>query len=174
MSERIKYNFTSGKIELEILSKKIPWILSFILLSLFIIAFSIPFITIFLFADQITFRFLLTIIVCALVARYFLKQFLWNNFGREKYYISKNDLSFYNDFKWFKQNNLQMEFSNLEIKIDTDDLEEDTTSDDISNQKNLNGNLLFVLDDRQLRSSFQMPVNELISLSKKILTDLEK
>lgn len=173
MNDRINYSYKDGKIEIEFKVKEVPKLFTIVLFALSLISFSIPIITVILFHDKITFRFLLTVILFWVAAYFLVRMFLWNTFGSEKLSISKNRCSFYNDFKWFRQNEINIEFKELNISIDTNDLSADISSDNlpIDHQNSIVGTLQLTCDEQLIRSSFQFPVSDLVLLTKKIIND---
>jgi hypothetical protein len=173
MNDRINYSSKNSKIEIEFKVKEVPKIFTILLFVLSLISFSIPIITVILFHDKITFRFLLTLILFWVAAYFLTRMFLWNTFGSKKLSITKNRCSFYYDFKWFRQNEINIEFKELDVSIDTNDLNADISSDNlpIDHQISILGTLQLTCDEQLIRSNFQFPVSDLVLLSKKIIND---
>lgn len=74
-----------------------------------------------LILDEITFGFILTVLLSWLIAAYFVRMFLWNKYGEDVFIIQGKTMESYNDYKLFKDNRKTISFNKMHVLYFVDD-----------------------------------------------------
>ena len=101
------------KFEIKVERKKIAAII--VSAFMVLLAIAVPVFVAMYHSEKIKHQFLLSIVVFAYVAFYFLKIILWNLYGKELYTIEENKFHLECDYKFFRMNKVEFEFDTLDF-----------------------------------------------------------
>lgn len=95
----------------------------------------------------------LFIAISVFIGLYFLRFAFWNHFGKEVYMINENECFFYSDYKYYKENNREIQLNDYYFDI-------------IEIQKEYY--LYFSNGEEILQSAIKLPENDLVELVNEI------
>lgn len=75
----------------------------------------LPFSILFINELEIGFGYLITLFIFIGSSLFFFRIYLWNTYGKEIYQIEKNKISYFYDYRLFKDNRKKISFKRLEI-----------------------------------------------------------
>lgn len=103
-----------NSILIEVSVNKSHIIARLILIILILVSIIVPIVILFYaigVGRQIGVGYIFSLLLFIASFAFFLRMFLWNTYGKEVFLIENNKVLFYNDYKYFKDNLKQYEFS---------------------------------------------------------------
>lgn len=108
-------NLQNDYLKLEIRTSPINMFALGILLVIGLFCFIIPISILLIPALEIGIGFVITLILFWGSSIFFIRNFLWNKYGKEVYEIGKSNLDYYYDYRLFKDNVKKVNLDNLKI-----------------------------------------------------------
>ncbi|UBM61312.1 hypothetical protein LA303_07730 [Candidatus Sulfidibacterium hydrothermale] len=151
---------SENKVECKIKNKGTSLIVVLILGVFALIGFILPFavfISSFIYNFNISFGFIITILIGFGTGYYLTKLILWNTFGLEKFTISDTKTDYYCDFKFFRSNKKTLN-KPFVVKYITKDKNTENV------KKENYGRLVIESRDNKVESQFDLPIKYLEDL----------
>lgn len=122
--DKYYYIISNEQLELFIKVDKVLLFPKIILLILSFIGIIIPMIILLYFSNNIKPGFIISIIIFFVTSFFFIRLLLWNIYGKEVYIIKKDSIIILNDYKFFKEKVLEINFFKSVVisTIDNNDL----------------------------------------------------
>lgn len=168
--EHYKVEYLNDTIRLRITTSPKPGCVTTALGATASVIILLPIVVGLLILDEITFGFILTVLLSWLIASYFVRMFLWNKYGEEVFIIQGKTMESYNDYKLFKDNRKTISFNKMHVLYFVDD--EWFYASEWKRIKNMNENQLselgFLINKEVITSHRQIPVADIIKISSEL------
>ena len=162
-SDKFKYTRKDNKLEVDIYMEKTKKSAFIFFVTVGTIILSMPFVIFILSLVEkfdLGFGFIFSILVAALVSFYLFRMAFWNMYGVEKYYITKDSVTFIADYRIFKDTVMTIE--GVEIIVGYFD-ERNSSDENLTTAK-----LIFSTDKNQIQSTIDLSIDDIYKIIKVI------
>lgn len=138
-----------------------------VLLTLSVFCFFLPLSILLISAIDVGIGFVFTLILFWGSSIFFIRNFLWNMYGKEIYKISSSNLDYYYDYRFFKDNLTKVELDSLKIGYCMKDAPNDVilySKDDMIIGDDCY--LVFVNNDKLIKSNIAINYKEISKIAK--------
>lgn len=168
--EHYKLEYLNDTIHLRITTPPKPGCATTALAAIASVIILLPIVVGLLILDEITFGFILTVLLSWLIASYFVRMFLWNKYGEEVFIIQGKTMESYNDYKLFKDNRKTISFNKMHVLyfIDVEWFYANEWKRINNMDENQLSELGFLISKEVITSHRQIPVVDIIKISSEL------